>query len=396
MSTTVSSRFFSLEEYAQRWHRVQQAMQQRGLDLVVVWSRSAGTYDRCADLLYLANYYGNQPGQGRNGPQGFSAVVLQVGQTPELFADMQDLRHELIATDRVQACSNTFEAVAHRLAAAGSRKVGLVGTDLIPMKYWSRLQALTPQVQWVIADDLVREVRLIKSARELEAFRCAGKTASAAITALAQALIAGRSQAEAAGEAARQVTRGGGHVHQLAISHGAQLKHLASDPVVGYNQQTPAADELARAWVTGPMFQGYWLGPGRTVVCGAHPSPPQRALLEANAEAVSTVLAAVRAGVKVHELVAIGDRLTAQFGGEPSDLTREWPVYGHGNGLFFEAPSISVRVGPDAEFVLRENMVISVEMFFARDGVGQAGFENSVIVTRDGSELLITSPMLFE
>jgi Xaa-Pro aminopeptidase len=104
----------------------------------------------------------------------------------------------------------------------------------------------------------------------------------------------------------------------------------------------------------------------------------------------------VRAGVKVHELVAIGDRLTAQFGGEPSDLTREWPVYGHGNGLFFEAPSISVRVGPDAEFVLRENMVISVEMFFARDGVGQAGFENSVIVTRDGSELLITSPMLFE
>ena len=149
--------------------------------------------------------------------------------------------------------------------------------------------------------------------------------------------------------------------------------------MVGYNQQTPAADELARAWVTGPMFQGYWLGPGRTVVCGAHPSPPQRALLEANAEAVSTVLAAVRAGVKVHELVAIGDRLTAQFGGEPSDLTREWPVY-----------------GPDAEFVLRENMVISVEMFFARDGVGQAGFENSVIVTRDGSELLITSPMLFE
>jgi hypothetical protein len=139
MSTTVSSRFFSLEEYAQRWHRVQQAMQQRGLDLVVVWSRSAGTYDRCADLLYLANYYGNQPGQGRNGPQGFSAVVLQVGQTPELFADMQDLRHELIATDRVQASTcrgGQPEGWAGRnrpdpdeilVAAAGADAAGAVG-----------------------------------------------------------------------------------------------------------------------------------------------------------------------------------------------------------------------------------------------------------------------------
>jgi Xaa-Pro aminopeptidase len=392
----MGTRYFSLAEYASRWQRVEQAMRRRGLDLLVVWSRSAGTYDRCADLLYLANYYSNQPGQGRNGPQGFSALVQQVGQTPELFADMQDLRPELLATDRVQSCADAFEVVARRLAALGNRTVGLVGSDLIPMKYWSRVQALAPEVQWVIADELVREVRLIKSPRELQALRCAGDTASAAITALMQALVAGRSQAQAAGEAAQQVARRGGHVHQLAISHGAQLKHLASDPLVGYSQQTPAAGELARAWITGPMFQGYWLGPGRTVVCGARPNPAQRALLMANAEAVSSLLTAVRAGAKVHELVAIGDRLTAEFGGQPSDLAREWPVYGHGNGLFFEAPSISVRVGPDAQFVLRENMVISVEMFFARAGVGQAGFENSVIVTREGSELLITSPMLFE
>jgi Xaa-Pro dipeptidase len=396
MNTAVSTRYFPLEEYVERWQRVEQAAQQRGLDLLLIWSRSAGTYDRCADLLYLANYYGNQPGQGRRGPQGFSALVLQVGETPELFADMQDLRPELLATDRFQSCPDTFQAVGRRLAALGCRTVGLIGTDLIPMKYWSQLQAMTPDVQWVVADELVREVRLIKSARELEAFRHAGQTASRAISALMQALIVGRSQADAAGEAARQVSRGGGHVHQLAISHGAQLKHLASDPLVGYSQDTPATGELARAWITGPMFQGYWLGPGRTVVCANRPTPAQRDLLSANAEAVSTVIAAVRAGVKVHELVAIGDRLTEQFGGQPSDLAREWPVYGHGNGLFFEAPSISVRAGPDAQFELRENMVISVEMFFARAGVGQAGFENSVIVTREGSEPLITSPMLFE
>ena len=93
--------------------------------------------------------------------------------------------------------------------------------------------------------------------------------------------------------------------------------------------------------------------------------------------------------------VAIGDRHTAAFGGETSELAKQWPLYGHGNGLFFEAPTISIRVGNDADFVLRENMVVSIEVFFGRDGVGQAGFENNVIVTGDGSELLSRVPMLF-
>lgn len=396
MNTRSSAAYFPSQEYELRWRRLDQAAQQQGLDLLVIWSRSAGTYDRCADLVYLANYYSNQPGQGRRGPQGFAALIMQIGKTPELIADMHDLRPELLATGCFQACGNTFHEVGRRLAALGARKVGLVGTDLIPMKYWAQLQAMTPLIEWVVADELVREVRLIKSARELEAFRQAGQTVSKAITALMRALIAGRSQAEAAGEAARHVMRGGGHVHLLAISHGAQLKHLASDPLVGYTQDTPAAGELARAWITGPMFQGYWLGPGRTVVCGRSPTAAQRELLIANSQAVNTVLAAVRPGIRVHELVAIGDRLTAEFGGPLSDMAREWPVYGHGNGLFFEAPSISVKVGPDAQFELRENMVISVEMFFAREGVGQAGFESSVIVTPAGSEPLITSPMEFD
>jgi Xaa-Pro aminopeptidase len=142
------------------------------------------------------------------------------------------------------------------------------------------------------------------------------------------------------------------------------------------------------------MFQGYWLGPGRTVVSAARMTPEQRRLLEANAEAVSAVIAGIKPGVKVRELVAIGDRKLGAFGGEPSELTKEWPLFGHGNGLFFEAPTISTRVGPDADFLLQENMVVSIEMFFKSAGVGEAGFENCIIVKRGGPELLTDTPML--
>jgi Xaa-Pro dipeptidase len=390
----MTDRYFPLEEYETRWRRVHEAMRARALDVAVVWSRSAGTYDRCADLLYLANYYGNQPGQGRRGPAGFAALVLRRDEPPELFADVQDVRAELVATDRVHGCPNTFEAVAEAVHGLESRRVGLIGTDTIPMKYWSCLRERTPHIEWVIADELVREIRLLKSLRELDAFRQAGLTVSAALTAMMQSLAGGGSEAEAAAAGGAIVLRGGGHVHMLAVSHGPYLSHLASDPLVGFSQTRPAAGDLARAWITGPMFQGYWLGPGRTVVCRATPNPDQRALLEATAAAVDAIVASIREGATVRELVEIGDRHVRAFGGEPSALASQWPVFGHGNGLFFEAPTISTRIGGDADFVLRANMVVSIEVFLRRAGIGEAGFENNVIVTDSGTELLSRSPML--
>jgi Xaa-Pro dipeptidase len=381
-------RYFPLHEYEARWQRVDEAMRRDSIDMALVWSRSAGTYDRCADLLYLTNFYGNQPGQGRRGPAGFAAAVLRVGEKPELFADVSDPRPELISTDRIHACGNTFEEVARHLATLGHRKVALVGTDLIPMKYWQVLQAEAPNIQWTVHDELVRTVRLVKSSRELDAFRTAGQTVTAALEAAMSAFREGRSESEAAGEAARIVYQRGGHIHMMPISHGPYLEHVASDPLVGFSQECPSPGDLVRAWVTGPMFQGYWLGPGRTVVSGGRPSSAQRKLLEDNAAVVSEIAAAIRAGATVRTLVATGDRARAALGLELSALSREWPLYGHGNGLFFEAPTLSTRIGNDADFALHENMVISIEVFVKREGVGESGFENNFIVTRDGAELL--------
>jgi Xaa-Pro aminopeptidase len=54
----------------------------------------------------------------------------------------------------------------------------LVGSDLIPIKYWRGSEAATPDVEWIVVDELIRKVRLVKSARELTAFRCAGEIVS--------------------------------------------------------------------------------------------------------------------------------------------------------------------------------------------------------------------------
>ena len=392
----MTTSFFSQTEYEQRWRNVHRLMEARGYDTAVIWSRSAGTYDRCADLLYLVNYYGNHSGQSTRATHGFAAAVLRHGHEPELFSDELDPRADLIATPHCQGCPDTVAAVAAALKqSSNSDRIALVGTDFFPMKYWSQLSAETRHVGWVFDDALVRDVRLIKSPRELEAFRLGGEIVSEALSVLLDLLIGGRPESEAAAEAARVVFAGGGHPHMIPISHGDRIDHFVSDPLPAFNHEAPRKGDMVRGWVYGPMFQGYWLDPGRTSVCGMKPSDAQRELIEANAHIVDELVAAVRPGISIKELVALGDGLSAEFGGDASEMAQKWPLYGHGNGLFFEAPTISTKVPGFADFVLEENMVIGLEAFFSRSGVGSAGFEQNAIVTADGSELLTRTPMLW-
>ncbi len=51
-----SSIGFSREEYEARWARVQAAMAAAGYENLVVWQRSAGTYDKVGDVYWLTNF----------------------------------------------------------------------------------------------------------------------------------------------------------------------------------------------------------------------------------------------------------------------------------------------------------------------------------------------------
>ncbi len=62
-SNTMVSRYFPIEEYEARWARVDEEMKRRGYDAALVWGRMAGGFERYADELYLANYYGANSGQ---------------------------------------------------------------------------------------------------------------------------------------------------------------------------------------------------------------------------------------------------------------------------------------------------------------------------------------------
>ncbi len=390
------SRYFSRSEYERRWQRAEALMAERGFETAVVFSRGGGTTDNCGDVLYLANHYSVSGGTDSTiwSARSFSAVILRRGQEPELHIDEPEGRADLLAMDRVACHNHPFVGVAEALVARGvTGRVALCGTQFIPVKYYQQLVSRTPEIEWVEADDLIRSLRRIKSAEELDCYRIAGEAATEATTVLMQGLLSGLSEREAAGEAARVTVARGGRVQAIGTNHGDTMQYDYRNPLTGSSADTPAVGDMVRGTVHAAFFQGYYLDPGRTAVRGT-PTADQRRLIEATNDIVQRLIGMMRPGARLLDVAAEGDRMTQAFGGEISPLMKNFPFYGHGIGLSFEQPRISTAMSLPGD-VVEENMVFGVEAFLALEGVGSAFFEDIVIVTGDAPELLTRTPHYF-
>ncbi len=73
----------------------------------------------------------------------------------------------------------------------------------------------------------------------------------------------------------------------------------------------------------------------------------------------------------------------------------QWPLYGHLCDMMFENPMYGMSTC-NADELIQENMVCSSEAFLAWEGVGSVGFEENMIVTKDGVEIITTSPIYWE
>ncbi len=272
---------FTRAEYETRWSAVQAQMRRRGLDAVVVFGRGGGTYERFQDVFYLTNFYSTQSGCMKDGmlpgyrAVAHAAVLLKIGEEPILVADDPLIELEMVSTTRNVGgfdVVGTLAATLHKEHIGG--KVGMVGADTISAKHFAALQVLAPGIEWEEHDELVADVRIVKSPAELAIFRYGGETVSNALTAMFKALQMGASESDAAGEAAREVYRRQGHINLILLSHGpGTAQRLTDNPISCYSAATPADGDIVRGWVYGAMCQGYWLDPGRTTV---RPSPDGR------------------------------------------------------------------------------------------------------------------------
>lgn len=392
--------YFPIEEYERRWEAVGREIERRGYEAAVIWGRSAGTYERYGDIHYLTGFYSTHSGHEQDtklwSARAFGAVILVPGEAPELHTDEADTPADLVATDNVTWHWDPVAGVAEAVKRRGlSGRVAFVGTDFLPVKYYRQFEAETPGVEWVEEDLLVEKVRQIKSDLELDCYREGGEIVTAGLDTLFDHLLGGRTEADAAAAAAQEVMSRGGAFHMIPTSHGDRIESFCRNPLTGYSLEAPKPGDMVRGWVYGPIWQGYWLDPGRTSVCDPKSAgSDQRDLIEACAGIVDAIIDEIRPGVRLRDVCELGDRMTEAAGGQKDQAGSMWPIYGHGVGHFWQFPWIGTDL-IEGDEVFEQNMVLGIEAFLARDGVGSAGFEQNMIVTAEGTELLTKTPMLF-
>ncbi len=369
-------------EVVGRLERTRRVAAAGGYDALLVLGRSF--YERPGDLAYLTNHFPPFPTApflpGRRGA-GHAALLLPVDGAPLLVVDHPSVHRPLVAVDDIRPTPDVIGGVIEALRGLPRlRRLGVVGSDLLPWSAANDLATALPELALVAADDLVRRQRAIKSAAEIALLQRAAVVAELGLRAAVAAIRPG------AGE--REVCAAGTHACLLAGADFVRYFRVHSGQYSAWGSRWPQATD--RRIVEGDIIAldaigavaGYAFDVNRTAVCG-RPAAETRRLLEAGLAASAAAVAAVAAGVPVASVVAAGRQSIERsgFGAYASAST------GHGIGLeTVEAPLLAAGSSESLE----EGMVLCVEPGIFQPGLGGCSTEQIVVVTATGASVLTT------
>lgn len=270
---------------------------------------------------------------------------------------------------------------AHALALAGlPSQPRIAVSDSMPALHaipLARHTGATPQ----LATEVLRELRMIKDAAEVDALRRAGAAIDRVHARMGDWLIPGRTEREVAADIAAAILEEG-HTEAAFIIVGSGPN--GADPHHEFSDRVIERSDIVVIDIGGPVEPGYNSDSTRTYCFDDPPAEiadAYAALLEAQRAAV----AAVRPGVSASSIDAAARDLLAERGLADRFIHRT----GHGIGLsVHEEPYI---VGGN-DIPLRPGMAFSVEPGVYVPGHWGARIEDIVVVTDDGCESLNNRP----
>jgi Xaa-Pro aminopeptidase len=226
----------------------------------------------------------------------------------------------------------------------------------------------------VLATDVLRRLRMIKDAAEIDALRKAGAAIDRVHARVPEFLAPGRTEADVAADIARAiVAEGHSEVAFIIVGSGPN----GADPHHECSTRELAAGDVVVVDIGGPYEPGYNSDSTRTYSIG-EPEPEVAQQYSVLQRAQQAAVDAVRPGVTAEQVDAAARDVLAAEGLADRFVHRT----GHGIGLsVHEEPYIVA--GNDLP--LQEGMAFSVEPGIYFPGHWGARIEDIVIVTSDGA-----------
>ena len=227
-------------------------------------------------------------------------------------------------------------------------------------------------------DDLLDEIRMIKSEEEMRILTQATCATERAIRAAYASAKPGDTERDLANTMARALWEGGAdNVAWIVLGAGPNATIVHPKPS-SYEIKT---GDIVRVDL-GAWFSGYLSDLGRTAVVG-RPTQRQRDYYDKLRRAEDAIVAAVKPGRPVKDLYR--SCVETLSSGEPKINLPSFPHIGHGIGVgLHEYPLITAT----CEELLRPGMVMCVEpAFMDADGL-MYHIEETILVTETGCEVL--------
>jgi Xaa-Pro aminopeptidase len=373
-------------EYPLRWARLQEAMAEAGLDMVLAYADDHAVAGP-AHARYLADFAPHfepvcilMPVEGQ--------PVLLSGPESETFAlrsaRLGDVRvvREFTHPDEEYPFTTLFnleDVFQETTAQIGGRirRVGLAGLELMPVKVFQELAKALGDAERIDAEDLLTSLRAIKSPAEQDVIRYAYKVAEAGIEAAAAAVREGvteRSVAAAAEYAMRSLGSEGMGIDTIVAS-GPNTRPILARAGLRLIQ----GDELVLLTIA-PRYEGYHAAVGYPLATGHLAHDVCRAMNVA-LEAQRAAAMAMQPGRPGSEVEGAARRIVEAAGLGPHFLYSGV----HSVGVVeFEPPIF----GPNNHGPVEVGMVLSVDVPLFHAPWGGLRYECGYLVTEDGAEPL--------
>ena len=373
--------FIPDSEYKERAIKAGQLMKERGIDVLIANSNEADFsnvryFSRFWPLFETAGVAVNQAGEAvlMVGPE--SAVFGQDKGVLETVMPMLAYR-ESADPAYPEFKSKTYRDVFKHLKIEKENPVvGIGGWLVTTLVHMENLKNDFPKAEARRADDVINELRKIKSANELACIREGLRITKIATEEVLKALRPGVTELQMVGVAQRAIYENGAEYEGLPhyVFSESSTRHAISRPsykVIGKN-------DIVQLNLSARV-DGYSPSIGMPVSMGKL-SGAKRELVEFNLENHRWTLQQLKAGKPAGEVAKAYYRRFVDAGKLKNF------VYGpcHGTGLIEVEPP---WMETSSNYLLEENMTFQVDTFVAGDTFG-ARWENGAAITKNGCELL--------
>jgi Xaa-Pro aminopeptidase len=350
-----------------------------------VWGRGGGPIDGCADLLYLTDHYTAFPTipdvDGVWSGRGFGAAIIAPDASVTVVSDVAEVTEADVYCDRLITTGDVIGAsiAALRQVDLAAGFAGLVGGDVLTHAQSARFATELPELRFQPADDIVRRLRRVKSAAEQQRIREACAVGKAAVDEMVAAVRPGATEAEVvAAGLSRSIAGGAALYNAFAETFGPTWRDRGRHRMPTWSTKELRKGDVFSVDLSGAL-SGYLFDCSRSRAVG-EPDADHR-LIDLTREAVHIVIQGLRPGRTVADAVRPGMKALEDWG---FDLTAsDFSAFGHGLGIGWEDPWLL----PDNETVIETGMYLAVERFLW-SGEDGASYEDDVLITNDGSDVL--------